>query len=139
MADNHTPAQRSRNMRAVRNKNTAPELLVRSCLHRLGFRFRLHNRKLPGSPDIVLAGRKSVLFVHGCFWHGHDCKRGALPTSNVDFWGRKIAKNQDRDQKAYGELQGAGWKIMTVWQCETKNLAALEKRLLLFLKGRANA
>jgi len=134
MADTHTEEQRSANMRAVRGKDTAPELLIRSTLHRLGYRFRLHRRDLPGTPDIVLPARKSVLFVHGCFWHGHECPRGSLPSSHVDFWQSKIAKNQERDDRAQKQLRKEGWKVLTVWECETKNKSRLAKRLLRFLE-----
>ena len=133
MPDNHTPQQRSDNMRAVRGKNTAPELLVRSMLHRLGYRFRLHRKDLPGTPDIVFPARRSVMFVHGCFWHGHNCARGASPASNVDFWERKIAGNRERDGRTQGRLRKNGWKVLTVWECETKNERRLEQRLSHFL------
>jgi DNA mismatch endonuclease (patch repair protein) len=134
MADTHTEQQRSANMRAVRSKNTAPELLVRSMLHRLGYRFRLHRRDLPGTPDIVFPARKSVLFVHGCFWHGHECPRGSLPSSHADFWKTKIVKNRERDSRALEQLRKDGWKILTVWECETKYNNRLTKRLSRFLE-----
>ncbi len=133
MADNHTQQQRSANMQAIRGKDTAPELLIRSTLHRLGFRFRLHRKDLPGTPDIVLPGRRSALFVNGCFWHGHECARGALPASNREFWERKITKNRERDQRAGAQLKKNGWRVLTVWQCETKDQAALKKKLSRFL------
>jgi DNA mismatch endonuclease, patch repair protein len=125
MADNRTEQQRSSIMRAVRGKDTAPELFVRSTLHRLGYRFRLHRKDLPGTPDIVFPARKAVMFVNGCFWHGHDCPRGSLPSSNLDFWKRKIAKNRERDDRVQKQLQKEGWKILTIWACETKD----EKKL----------
>lgn len=134
MTDNRTEQQRSENMRAVRGKNTAPELLIRSMLHRLGYRFRLHQKDLPGTPDIVFPPRRSVMFVHGCFWHGHDCPRGCLPSSNFDFWQRKIAKNRERDNRTQDQLQREGWKVLTVWECETKNKARLAKKLSRFLE-----
>jgi DNA mismatch endonuclease (patch repair protein) len=134
MADNRTEQQRSENMRAVRVKNTAPELCIRSTLHRLGYRFRLHRKDLPGTPDIVFPARRSVLFVHGCFWHGHECPRGGLPSSNLDFWQHKIAKNRERDGRAEKQLREEGWKVMTVWACETKNENSLAKRLFRFLE-----
>jgi DNA mismatch endonuclease (patch repair protein) len=133
MPDNRTPQQRSENMRAVRGKNTAPELSVRSMLHRLGYRFRLHRRDLPCTPDIVFPSRGSVMFVHGCFWHGHTCPRGNLPSSNLDFWQGKITGNRERDDRTKKELRKEGWKILTVWECETKNLLSLEKKLSQFL------
>jgi DNA mismatch endonuclease (patch repair protein) len=132
--DNRTPQQRSKNMSAVRGKNTAPERFVRSALHRLGYRFRLHRKDLPGTPDIVLPRRRSVMFIHGCFWHGHKCRRGSLPTSNVEFWQRKIAGNRIRDARAQKELRKQGWRVLTIWECETKNERKLVKKLSLFLE-----
>lgn len=133
MPDNHTPQQRSENMRAVRGKNTGPEVFVRSLLHRLGYRFRLHRKDLPGTPDIVFPARRSVIFVHGCFWHGHNCSRGTPPSSNVDFWRRKIAGNRERDGRTQKQLRKDGWKVLTVWACQTKNPRRLEKRVSRFL------
>jgi DNA mismatch endonuclease, patch repair protein len=133
MPDNHTPQQRSKNMRAVHGKNTGPELFIRSMLHRLGYRFRLHRKDLAGTPDIVFPIRKSVVFVHGCFWHGHDCARGKQPSSNVDFWRRKIARNKERDGFTKERLRNNGWKVLTVWACETKNPHRLEQRVSRFL------
>jgi len=133
VTDNHTPQQRSANMRAVRSKNTAPEKVVRSLLHRLGFRFRLHQKDLAGTPDIVFRGSKRLLFVHGCFWHGHACRRGRPPASNIEFWHQKISANKMRDARALKLLRGQGWKVMTVWDCQTRNSLLLEKRLSRFL------
>src|SRR5208337_4485025 len=133
MPDNRTPQQRSKNMRAVHGKNTAPELFVRSTLHRLGYRFRLHRSDLPGTPDIVFPVRRTVMFVHGCFWHGHSCPRGNPPSSNVDFWRRKIARNRERDASAQERLRNDGWKVLTLWECETRNERRLQKRLSRFL------
>lgn len=120
-------------MRAVGVKNSAPERLVRRILHGLGYRFRLHRRDLPGTPDIVFPTRRRVIFVHGCFWHGHDCSRGKLPTSNVAFWSRKIAANRDRDDPTEKQLRRDGWKVLTLWACKMKNGRSLEKRLARFL------
>ena len=120
-------------MRAVHAKDTAPELFVRSMLYRLGYRFRLHLRTLPGAPDIVFPGRKRVIFIHGCFWHGHDCARGQLPTSNVAFWEGKIHGNKKRDARVTQQLESEGWTVLTIWQCETKDVAELEQRLVRFL------
>lgn len=133
MADNHTTQQRTENMQAVRVKNTAPELRVRSLLHRLGYRFRLHRKDLPGTPDLVFPARRSVLFVHGCFWHGHTCRRGKPPSSNIGFWLPKIASNRKRDNRAARRLRKDGWKVLTVWECETKDCDRLKQRLFLFL------
>ena len=131
--DTLSPEQRSRNMSKVRGKDTSLELKVRSLLHRLGYRFRLHRRDLPGTPDLVFPSRKSVIFVHGCFWHGHSCTRAALPSSNRQFWETKISRNQYRDAMALNQLQNAGWSVLIVWQCETKNEDTLRPRLVDFL------
>lgn len=133
--DTVSPEQRSRNMSRVRGKNTALELKIRSLLHRLGYRFRLHRKDLPGTPDMVFAGRRSVIFVHGCFWHGHNCARAALPTSNREFWETKIDKNKKRDARAHALLSADGWNVLTVWQCETKDEAALRESLVGFLEA----
>ena len=137
MADDRTSRQRSENMRAVHSKDTRLELTIRSMLHRLGYRFRLHRKNLPGTPDLVFPARKAVMFVHGCFWHGHDCPRGNLPATNRDFWQAKITKNRERDGRAREQVQKLGWKILTVWQCEIKDKAALAKRLSRFLESAA--
>jgi len=134
MADVFSPEKRSSIMRQVHGSNTAPELLIRSTLHRLGYRFRLHRKDLPGTPDIVLPGRKSVVFVHGCFWHGHKCPRGTLPSSNREFWQQKITKNQERDRRVQKQLRSEGWKVLTVWQCQTKDQTTLVKRLSRFFE-----
>ena len=134
MADTHTPQQRRMNMQAVRGKNTAPELLIRSTVHRLGFRFRLHRKDLPGTPDIVFPSRKKVIVVHGCFWHGHGCSRGGLPSSNLDFWQAKITRNRERDSHSEERLRKEGWKVLKVWECETKDQSALVERLSRFLR-----
>lgn len=116
--DRITPAQRSANMRAVRRTDTAPEMQVRRLLHGLGYRFRLHRRDLPGTPDIVFGPRKKAIFVHGCFWHGHDCKRGRLPASRQEYWGPKIERNRRRDQAALDRLAEIGWIPMVLWECQ---------------------
>jgi DNA mismatch endonuclease (patch repair protein) len=123
-------------MQAVRGKDTAPELAVRSLLHRMGYRFRLHRKDLPGTPDIVLPGRRAAIFVHGCFWHGHGCKIGQPPKSRLDYWLPKIEANRERDGHKAAALQAAGWRVLTVWQCEIKDLDVLEARLWNFLGGR---
>lgn len=138
MTDNHTPEQRSKNMRAVRTRDTAPEKLVRSVLHRLGYRFRLHRKDLAGTPDIVLPTWKRLLFVHGCYWHGHKCLRGRASATNVEFWRRKIARNKERDDRTQQLLRRDGWKVLTVWECETKDRTRLEKRLSRFMKQSAD-
>jgi DNA mismatch endonuclease, patch repair protein len=131
--DTLTPQQRSAAMAAVTGKNTAPELIVRKLLYSLGYRYRLHVKDLPGKPDIVLRKRRCVVFVNGCFWHGHDCARGAAPSSNVEFWEGKIGKNRERDRRVHEELSMNGWRVLTIWQCETKDRIHLMRRLSLFL------
>ena len=107
---------RSRIMRAVKDRDTAPELAIRRMLHRAGYRFRLHRRDLPGCPDLTFPGRRMVLFVHGCFWHGHTCKRGArMPKTNVKYWASKIARNQHRDTNVGGQLRALEWYVLTIW------------------------
>jgi DNA mismatch endonuclease (patch repair protein) len=131
--DTVSPEQRSHNMSRVRGKNTGLELKVRSLLHGLGYRYRLHRKDLPGTPDIVFSGRRSVIFIHGCFWHGHSCARAALPTNNRQFWETKIGRNTERDCRTLDRLQDAGWNVLTVWQCETRDETALRTRLVDFL------
>ena len=114
-------------------------MVVRQLLYGLGYRYRLHVRDLPGCPDIVLRKRQCVVFVNGCFWHGHDCARGSAPSSNVEFWRRKIGRNRERDSRVLKELRKDGWRVLTVWQCETKNQDRLERRLSRFLAARAGA
>lgn len=130
MTDVHTPEQRSRNMSAIRSANTAPEIRVRQLLHAHGLRFRLHRRDLPGRPDIVLPKHKTVIFVHGCFWHMHECEYGKpKPATNAEFWRRKRQGNVERDQKNTAALKAAGWTVYTVWECETRNADLLDQRI----------
>lgn len=112
-----TPAQRRLNMSRIRSRNTKPERLLRSALHAAGFRYRLHDRKLPGTPDVVLPGRRAVIQVHGCFWHGHGCPRSVTPGANREFWVEKINRNCQRDATADAALATAGWRVFTVWEC----------------------
>ena len=129
-------ASRSNIMRAVRSSNTKPEIAVRKLVHGLGCRFRLHRADLPGRPDIVLPKRNAVIFVHGCFWHGHDCKRGARqPKSNSEYWARKISGNVVRDHRVAQDLIEAGWTVHVVWECELKHPQQLEARLRAALCG----
>jgi DNA mismatch endonuclease Vsr len=121
-------------MAAVRSQNTRPELVVRRLLFNLGYRYRLHARDLPGRPDIVFRSRQCAVFVNGCFWHGHICPRASKPTSNIKFWHNKIDGNRERDRRVVKELRKAGWRVLTVWQCETKDRARLERRLSKFLQ-----
>ena len=114
-------ATRSRVMASVKSKNTKPELCVRSAAHKLGLRFRLHRKDLPGKPDMVFPSRHIALFVHGCFWHGHDCPHGRRqPATNVEYWQSKIKRNTERDTRVQAELVGLGWKPIIIWECQTK-------------------
>jgi DNA mismatch endonuclease, patch repair protein len=136
MTDVHTPEQRSRNMAGIRGKNTKPEKIVRSLLRRLGYRFRLHRRDLPGRPDIVSPARRKVIFVHGCFWHMHHCRWGrVVPATNEEFWQKKRKGNCARDGKAVAALKQAGWSSCIVWACETRDPGTLETVIRAFLKG----
>jgi len=128
MAEKLNQDQRSEIMRKVRGKDTKPELVVRRLLHRLGYRFRLHVRELSGRPDVVLPKYRTVVFVHGCFWHGHTCPKGRLrPVTNAEFWARKIDGNIKRDAKHRVDLQDSGWQVLTVWECELKNAELLDE------------
>lgn len=131
MPDRFSREQRRAVMARVRNRNTAPELVVRRLLHAMGYRFRLHRRDLPGSPDIVLPKYRTAIFVHGCFWHGHPgCPRAARPTTNVEFWNRKLDTNLRRDAQVREDLERLGWHVVVVWQCETRDLDALRSRFV---------
>ena len=130
--DTRSPEQRSFIMRSVRSRDTGPELIVRKLLHRMGLRFSLQRKDLPGRPDIVLRKHRTVVFVHGCFWHGHDCAKGRLPKSRLDFWGPKIERNQIRDAKSAKMLKADGWRVLTVWQCQTKDVDRLGRKLSRF-------
>lgn len=122
-------------MRSVRSRDTTPELIVRRAATALGFRYRLHRATLPGKPDLVFVSRRKAIFVHGCFWHGHDCKRGSRePKSNVDYWRAKIQRNRKRDQDAFVALQAEGWQVLVLWECETKDHALLTRRISAFLQ-----
>jgi DNA mismatch endonuclease (patch repair protein) len=139
MADKITVEKRSWNMSRIRSSNTKPELAVRSLLFRNGFRFTVNgpsNKKLPGKPDIVLPKYKSVIFVHGCFWHGHEnCKISRIPKTRTDWWNEKISKNQKRDKRVGGELKELGWIVLTIWECGTKRLDELEQYLPALIKN----
>lgn len=114
----NTSAERSALMRKVRRHGTAPELAVRRALHRAGFRYRLNVRSLPGSPDIVLPRYRTAVFVHGCFWHGHECRAGALPSTNLPYWQKKIAENRERDERKVEQLLARGFAVFVIWTCE---------------------
>lgn len=137
MVDIVSTERRSANMSRIRGKDTGPEIAVRSLLHRLGLRFRLHDKRLPGRPDLVLRRHRTVVFVHGCFWHRHlGCPQATTPSSNAEFWARKFSRNVERDQAVTNELQLAGWRVVVIWECELKNLPALTRRMqLVFLRA----
>ena len=129
-----TPLTRSENMAAIHSKNTKPEILIRKALHHLGYRYRLHDKGLAGKPDIVLKKYNTVIFVHGCFWHRHDCKYFHWPKSNLDYWQPKILKNVERDTAHTLQLLQAGWKVCIWWECATRNTADFEWSLMHFQK-----
>lgn len=139
MIDRLTPQERSEVMRRIRGKHTKPELLVRSLVHRLGYRFRLHRRDLPGKPDLVFPTRKKVIFVNGCFWHYHDdpdCKRARLPKSNQEFWTPKLQGNRERDKQNQARLNELGWEVLVIWECQIprKDPELLRQQIRLFLE-----
>lgn len=137
-SDRFTPERRSEIMRQVKSTNTSPELFVRKLLHRLGFRFRLHRKDLPGKPDIVLPRFHAVIFVNGCFWHQHPrCRRAALPVANHEWWSQKLTRNAQRDRANTVELRKLGWIVLTVWECEISKTGHLEARLRRFLRNNA--
>ena len=134
MTDTIDPARRSRNMSRIRGRDTKPEMTVRRLLHRMGYRYRVHRTDLPGKPDIVFGPRRKVIFVHGCFWHGHSCKRGSrLPKTNAEYWKAKIARNMERHSDQLDELTAAGWTGHTLWECELADVDAVTRRLSAFL------
>jgi len=136
--DTRTPEQRRRIMQAVKGKDTKPEWIVRRLLYGMGYRYRLHRKGLPGRPDIAFVGRKKAIFVHGCFWHGHECQKGRLPKSRLDYWQPKLEKNVNRDRTKIEQLESLGWRSLTVWQCELGDLDALTARLRAFLDETEN-
>lgn len=132
--DAPTP-QVSERMRQVRREGTVPEMRVRRLLHSMGFRYRLHDPKLPGSPDIVFHGRRRVIFIHGCFWHRHNCSRATTPKVNTSYWTKKFQRNVSRDIANREELSTLGWQVLTVWECQTKNVRELKDQLTHFLNA----
>jgi DNA mismatch endonuclease Vsr len=131
------PPARRRNLAAVASKNTTPELHVRRLLHRLGYRYRLHRRDLPGTPDIVLSARRKIVEVRGCFWHRHPdpaCRNAVLPKVRADWWAAKLARNVSRDERNLGALRDAGWSVLVLWECEVRDEAVLAARLRTFLE-----
>jgi DNA mismatch endonuclease (patch repair protein) len=129
MADIYSKKRRSEIMAGITSRDTKPEVSVRRVLHRMGYRFRLHRKDLPGRPDIVLRKWRVVVLVHGCFWHGHDCCEGHLPKSNAAYWAPKLEKNQRRDIENAKLLASLGWKLIVIWECQTYSLKKLEERL----------
>ena len=131
-----TSEQRSRLMSRVKSKDTRPELLVRRLVHSKGFRYRLHRVDLPGHPDLVFAKKRQIIFVHGCFWHRHKgCKLASTPKTRIDFWEKKFSSNLSRDERVRNELMSLGWKVLVVWECETRHSLSLSETLLEFLSG----
>lgn len=134
MADTISTEKRSYVMSLVKGKNTRPEMLVRRMVHAAGFRYRLHDAKLPGKPDLVFSRKRKVIFVHGCFWHRHEgCALNRIPKSNQDFWLPKLEGNKTRDEINIRKLHAAGWETLVVWECELRQLNTLERRLRMFL------
>ena len=123
--------QRSRNMSAIKSKNTKPEIKVRKLLHSMGYRFRLHSKDLPGSPDIVLPKYKTVIFVHGCFWHRHEnCKYASNPKTRKEFWNKKFTENKKRDSEIQEKIKILDWRSVVIWECETKNIENLRDKII---------
>jgi DNA mismatch endonuclease, patch repair protein len=142
MADKLTPERRSENMRRIKSKDMKPELAVRRLVHRLGYRYRLHRKDLAGKPDLVFGPAHKVIFVHGCFWHGHDapaCLDGRVPRSNQGYWLPKLTRNKERDAASLAALKAAGWHVLIVWECETRDAEGLKTRLESFLGQRSAA
>jgi DNA mismatch endonuclease (patch repair protein) len=136
MVDRIGPERRSENMRRIRSADTRPELEVRRLIHGMGYRFRLHDKSLPGTPDLIFASRKAIIFVHGCFWHRHlGCRHASVPSTRTQFWLDKFAENESRDRNAVASLVNAGWRVETVWQCELKDRDNLARKLRALLDG----
>ena len=140
--DNLDPETRSRCMSRIRSRDTKPEFVVRSAVHRLGYRFRLHRKDLPGSPDLVFPRLRAVIFVHGCFWHWHpetDCPIAGIPKSNLEYWGPKLLRTRIRDRENVDLLQETGWQVMVIWECELRYRENLLGRVRQFLEGQESA
>jgi DNA mismatch endonuclease (patch repair protein) len=136
VVDSLSEAERSERMSHVRGRDTKPEMLVRRLVHRMGFRYRLHERRLPGAPDLVFKSRRKVIFIHGCFWHRHSdpsCKLARMPKSKLDFWQTKLEGNRARDARNQSDLDAMGWRYLVVWECELRHREQLENKLLAFL------
>lgn len=134
--DTVSPERRSQIMRRIRSKNTRPEMTVRHLVHGMGYRFRLHRRDLPGSPDLVFGPRRKVIFVHGCWFHDHGCRASRLPKTNAEYWAKRFERNRERDANNLRELRESGWSAFVAWECELRDLAALTDALRSFLDGR---
>jgi DNA mismatch endonuclease (patch repair protein) len=137
VADSLSKEERSERMSRVRNRDTKPEMVVRRLIHRMGFRYRLHDRRLPGAPDLVFKSRRKAIFIHGCFWHRHsdpNCKLARMPKSQSEFWRPKLEGNRQRDLRVQSELESIGWKHLIVWECELGHREQLENKLLGFLR-----
>ncbi|WP_083233320.1 very short patch repair endonuclease [Planctopirus hydrillae] len=135
MTDRISPEHRSWNMSRIRNRDTKPELIVRSLLHRMGYRFRLHRKDLPGKPDIVLPKYRTVIFVHGCFWHRHhNCRYASTPQSHTAFWNAKFATTIERDREVRRQLRKLAWHVIVVWECEITAEHSLQKKISTFLR-----
>lgn len=135
--DKLTPERRSENMRRIKSKGMKPELAVRRLVHGLGYRYRLHRKDLPGKPDLVFGPRRKVIFVHGCFWHGHEregCLDARRPKSNTSYWNAKLAGNKQRDAERLQALKAMGWSVLVIWECETSDIPSVTKRLRHFLR-----
>lgn len=124
-------------MGRVKNRDTKPEISVRRLMHRLGYRFRLHRADMPGSPDLVFPSRRKAIFVHGCFWHQHSCKRGAPPSSNTEFWHKKLERNRQRDKDVSRKLKESGWEVIVIWECELNDERKLERRINRLFRDRS--
>src|SRR5437764_11670000 len=127
--------RRSFNMARIKSTDTGPEMFVRRLLHRLGYRYRRHQRELPGCPDIVFARRRKLVFVHCCFWHGHDCDRGGKPKSHQNYWGPKLERNKQRDAITVRNLATMGWSVLIIWECETEDKRGLTRQIVTFLEN----
>jgi DNA mismatch endonuclease (patch repair protein) len=137
MADKLSPARRSANMSRIKSRDTKPEMVVRRMVHGMGYRYRLHRKDLPGKPDIVFGPRRKLIFVHGCFWHQHPdpgCLDGRMPKSRTEYWTLKLKRNVERDKERQQSLRDLGWDVLTIWECETKDPAALCEKLMQFLQ-----
>lgn len=133
--DTITPSKRSALMSRIRSKDTRPELVVRSMLHRLGYRFRLHRKNLPGCPDIVLPKYRKIILVQGCFWHGHSCRLGSKPKSNENYWNAKIQANRARDVRNVAALKQQGWSVLELWECDIRKIEGLKEKIETFMQS----